>query len=315
MTISSKDTGRSFQEGFSDESIELATKWLSLHKDGMLTAPNKNFPQDSVARLYERAARFLETFSKKSSSKPYVLASVIAAAYLDSYYSFTDNLRTGHYAPYPHEQIEFNMVGNNCTTIISEVYLLCEALGLKPEIAQFFGFKDIKTKKDEEEAVSPSHYSLIIDVDRKHRYLLDPFYTIFGPILKQEKDYIQVGKCQDRPARKRTFRKILSYTAQDFVEMMDRLHDPAESLDMLVAGQRVQRKTVAKTEGTFMVYYHDQSNTVSTRLYLPQKPLTDKAVYARMALDDQGDVTKLLLECYLAKDSGWDSLVDPKKVC
>ncbi|MDO8511119.1 MAG: hypothetical protein Q7S55_03050, partial [Nanoarchaeota archaeon] len=98
-------------------------------------------------------------------------------------------------------------------------------------------------------------------------------------------------------------------------EMMDRLHDPAESLDMLVAGQRIQRKTVAKTEGTFMIYYHDQSNTVSTRLYIPQKPLTDKAVYARMALNGEGDITKLLLECYLAKDSGWDSLVDPKRVC
>src|SRR3989338_3112723 len=299
------------------ETVELAETFLSLYMSGALTAPNKVFPQDTVGRVYERAAKFLDTFPKKGKRTLYQVATPIADTYIDSYYSFTDNLRTGDYAPYPHEQTELNMSGNNCTTIIPEVYLFCEAVGLKPEIVQFFDFQDIKNKKDQQEVISPSHYSLIIDVGRKHQYLFDPFYHTFGPIREQGEDYIKVGKCRGRPARKRIFRKILPYSAHDFVQMMDRLHDPAESLDMLIAGQKVHSsKTVPKTNGcTLMVYYHDGNNSISTRLYIPQKPLTDKVVYAHMALNDGGIITKLILECYLAKDSGWDSLVDPKKVC
>lgn len=315
MAISLKDIdGAISAEPGDDKSIGLALKWVALYKKGVLAAPNKVFPIDTVARIYERAALSLESFSKKTLREPYTLASAVANAFIDSYYSFNDNLRTGHYAPYLHEKKEFDLVGDNCTTIIPEAYLFCEAVGLKPEIVQFFDFKDIKTKKDEEEAASPSHFSLIIDVGRKHRYFFDPFYHTFGPIRKQGEDYLAIGKCQGRPARKRTFRKILPYSAQDFVAMMDRLHDPAESLDMLVAGQRVQVKTVAKKNCTYMIYYHDESNTVSTRLYVPQKPLTDKAIYARMTLNDEGDVSRLLLEGYLAKDHGWTSLVDPKKI-
>ncbi len=293
--------------------LGLARQWLDLYKKG--AAPDTVFPIDSVARIYERVAIDVKSFSKNLLRKPYVLASNIANAYFNAHYSFTDNLCTGHYAPYPHEKIELNMAGDNCTTIISEAYLFCEAFGLKPEIVQFFDFKDIKIKKDEED-LSPSHFSLIIDVSRKHRYLFDPFYNIFGPIREQGENYFTIGKCQDRPERKRTFRKILPYSAHDFVTMMDRLHDPAESLDMLIAGQRVyQARTIAgTTKCDLMIYFDDEKNTISTRLYVPQKPLTDKVVYARMALDDSGEVSKILLDGYLAKDSGWISLVDPKKV-
>ena len=317
MTISLKEILEDPSKEEGRESLDLAKTWLTLCLGGNLSAPNKVFPQDSVGQMYEKAVKFLETFSKKRKPKLYDLAAPIADAFTNSYYSFTDNLRTGHYAPFPHEQHEYNLAGNNCTTIISEVYLLCEAVGLKPEIMQFFNFRDIITKKDKEEAIAPSHYSLIIEVGRKQKYLLDPFYHTFGPILEQHEHHFKIGRLHGRPARTRTFEKILPYTAKQFVQMIERLHDPAESLDMLVSGQKVfSSKTVAKNKDcTLMVYYQDQENLLSTRLYVPQKPLTDKAIYTRMNLNDEGNVAKLLLECYLAKDYGWDSLVDSKKVC
>ena len=73
---------------------------------------------------------------------------------------------------------------------------------------------------------------------------------------------------------------------------------------MLIAGQRVyELKTIAKTSGcTSMVYYRDETNTLSIRLYIPQKPLSDKALYCHMALNDEGNISKISLECYLAKD-------------
>ena len=74
--------------------------------------------------------KFLGEFSGKDSRKPYALAACIAGAYFKSNYSFTDNLSTGCYAPYPHEYTELNLSGYNCTTIIPKVYLLCETIGL-----------------------------------------------------------------------------------------------------------------------------------------------------------------------------------------
>src|SRR3989344_4726944 len=75
------------------ETVELAETFLSLYMSGALTAPNKVFPQDTVGRVYERAAKFLDTFPKKGKRTLYQVATPIADTYIDSYYSFTDNLR------------------------------------------------------------------------------------------------------------------------------------------------------------------------------------------------------------------------------
>lgn len=303
---------------YSTENLDLEKLFLDLYVGEILAAPNTIFPQETAKRVYEKVTDYVTRFSKNElqKCKKFTHARVIAHTFFDSYYSFSDNLKTGQYAPYAHEQLAANMSGNNCTNIIPEVYLWCEALNLKPQIVQFFDFKDIKLKKDEEEAISPSHFSLILEVGRKHKYLLDPFYSTFGPIVEQQPDYIKVGKSGGRPARKRIFREMLPYSAEQFVQMMDRLHRPAESLDMLVAGQKVySSQTIAKHRGcVLMVYYHDEKNTLSTRLYAPQKPLSDKAVYGHMKLNDDGDITDQSLELFLAKDSGWDSLVQGKKV-
>ena len=154
MTVSLKDIKSPFSGEEDKEAIELAEQWLSLYERGIISAPNQVFPKDTVGRIYEKAAGYLELLSKKSSGKPYVYATDIANAFIGSYYSFTDNLRTGHYATYAHEQVELNMTGNNCTTIIPEAYLWCEALGLKPEIVQFFDFQDIRIKKDKKERLT-----------------------------------------------------------------------------------------------------------------------------------------------------------------
>ena len=102
---------------------------------------------------------------------------------------------------------------------------------------QFFDFQNIRTEKDKAGVISPSHFSLIVDVGRKHKYLSLILFIILLPIKEQGEDYIKVGKCQGRPAIRRTFKKIFSYSARDFVQMMERLHDPAESLICLSQGK------------------------------------------------------------------------------
>ena len=66
MTISLKDIGGPFsEEELSPETTHLAETFLSLYLDKSLSAPNKIFPEDTVAPIYERAAKFLKGFPKK----------------------------------------------------------------------------------------------------------------------------------------------------------------------------------------------------------------------------------------------------------
>lgn len=313
--ITFDDIVNELADKYSSESFEFIS--THLQKRGITADRHTGFPLETVEKVYVSVEKYLKLYSQKEQQTRYKYARDIAHIFFDSYYSFTDHLRTGHYAPYLHEKDDEQIGGSNCTTIIPNVYLYCEVLGLKPQIVQFFDFRDIETKKDLEDPLYSKHFSVIVDVGRKHRYLLDPFYHTFGPILEQNPNYLKVGRCQGRSARKREFSEMLPYSVEDFVKMMGRLHQPAESLDMLIPGQKVhQDRTVFKvTKCNVMVYYDPEKNLLSSRLYVPQKPIQDKAVYARMQLDDQGEVADLSLECYLAKDFDWASLVGGKKVC
>ncbi|MBI4738568.1 hypothetical protein HY772_03250 [Candidatus Woesearchaeota archaeon] len=276
--------------------------------------PKHAFPQKDVDQCYEVIERALQTWPK-DLKKFYTRANHVRRVFSDTFYSFRDNLRTGNYASYPHERTDQQIVGNNCTTIIPEVYLFAEAYGLKPQIVQFIDFNDVKTKKDKEEVTSPAHFAIVLDAGRKHKYLLDPFWHIFAPIRRQTDSYWQLGRHQGRTARKREFERVVYYSAEEFAAMMGRLKYPAESLDMLVAGQKVfDLRVIQKFNCKLMVYYDDPTNTVSTRLYVPSESISDKAVYCRMKMSDEGEVESTSIDLFIAKNYGWTFLVEPKKV-
>lgn len=269
------------------------------------------FPEQTVKNIYEKAKIFVQNSRNKTK---YSLAKSIMASFQDAPYGFKDNLRTGNYAPYPHEQTEQHIITDNCTTIIPHAYLYCEAVGLQPKIVQFIKFRDIKKNETPDAEKTGSHYALKINIGKKHEYLIDPFWKIFGPITEQKNDYIKIGKCAGLKARKREFESIINYSPEQFAHMMNRLKDPAESLDMLVAGQKATYLPLNKTNCTLMAYYQDEQNTLITRLYIPQTGLRKKAVYCKMQHDENGNTQKTTLELYTAKDHTWDALIDDKKI-
>lgn len=272
------------------------------------------FPKQDVDLYNNTVHHGLQTWPKMFK-RLYSRAMHIWSSFSDTFYSFRDNLRTGNYASYPHERIEEQIAGNNCTTIIPEVYLTAEAFGLKPQIVQFVNFMDVKTKKDKEEVRAPAHFAIVLDAGRKSKYLLDPFWNIFGPIREQTDSYWKIGRRGGRTARKREFEHVVYYSAQEFASMMQRLKDPAESLDMLVAGQKVfDPRIIQKFDCKLMVYYDRTLNIVSTRLYVPSKSISDKAIYCRMKMSDAGEVEQTSIDLFLAKNYGWTFLVEPKKV-
>lgn len=281
----------------------------------MTIPPTHPFPLETVEIAYDTVQRF--TQENPAASTHRAAFSLYHHLGRKFPFSFAGSLRHGHYASYLHESIEAKVTGFNCTTIVPLIYLYYEALGCHPEILQFCDFEDTPLDKKTEKRpyFFKSHFSVVIDVGQKHKYLVDPYLGLFNPILKQQKGYLRLGKNGEIPAIERTYEGIISYTPQEFAELMERLRDPAESLDMLAAGQRVfSGKLIGKEKGTLMVYYDDPDTKVTARLYIPQPGLLDKGVDAQHHFSDTGEIERTTLDLILAKDFAWDTLQDPKRI-
>jgi hypothetical protein len=275
------------------------------------------FPEKTVGKIYGDVEIAMQHYKEKSVDYRRNLFRNLMKSFGDGFYSFLDNLRTGQYVHYCHEKTEKQIAGDNCTNIIPTIYLYAEALGFKPQIVQFSGFRDIKKAEDKKEPKEDAtHFALIVDVGKDKPYLVDPYYSTFGPILEQGEDYLRVGKSgSDFKPRRREFKEMDTFSARDFAEMMERLLDPAESLEMLIAGQRVKPSQIKLgVSCDVKIYYDDVDNNIVTRLFVDHPGITNKAVICTMDMDDHGRTQGTSLDFYLAKDSTWAGLVGEKRV-
>ncbi len=271
------------------------------------------FPQESVGLAQKR-------FDNYRGANPlagkFEYAGGAMYFYSKAYYGFFQHLRLGNYAPWPHEAQFQNIPGDNCTTIIPRLYLDLEVYGIKPQIIQFVDFRRVE-QNNKTKPLNEHHFALIADLGMERKYLIDPFWKTFGPILQLTRQRIRIGKTRGYEAETREFKTLLYYKPEEFAAMINRLKDPAESLDMLVAGQQVYDdkwiKSV-KVSPTLMAYYHDDENELTTRLYVPQVGFPNKAVYCKMKLNDQGDVVQTRLQLVVAKDDYWQSLEEEKTI-
>ncbi len=267
------------------------------------------FPEESVRREYEQMELF-KAENPKQRALPTAEA-LVRTFKNESAYGFMDNLRTGLYAPWPHERYDLNIGRHNCTTIIPTIYLWAEALGYKPQIIQFRQWRQIKRKEDKDEPKANSHFALIVDLGKKHHYLLDPFWKICNPIVEQTPTMMRLEKNKGLGKVKREYGTLWEYSADEFAEMVNDLHDPAQSLEMLACGQKVDSSLfLAKEVGCpLMIYYDTQTNRVSTRLEIPQVAITDKVVFCNLEFNRNGAVENTSLELCLVKDTYWDGVI------
>lgn len=260
------------------------------------------FPEKTVTLLRKGLAKYQEEVKK-----PYPRADGIMQTMMKASYGFDECFTSGHYAPYTHERDEYNVYSLNCTTVVPEMYICCKEVGLNPEIVKFVGMKEKKDFGKIEDTGSGSvHFALIIDVGRKRKYLFDPFWNKFGPIVRQGSKFVRFAKNGGYEGARREFEEMLYLSEEEFAADMDHMHDPAGSLDMLVAGQKVYRgKKVAGVDTNLMVYYDHSKNMVSSRMEIPQQSIMGKFVYCNMSLSNEGEVKDEVLKLYLAKGSKW----------
>ncbi|MBS3149027.1 hypothetical protein J4219_09200 [Candidatus Woesearchaeota archaeon] len=271
------------------------------------------FPEES----WKIAREDMEIAKRNTKNKTaFSWAYAMMYSYADSAYGFRNCLRTGNFAPYDHERIAQNITGFNCTTIIPSIYMRAHIAGLEPRIVQFIDFTNIDPKESKEERDKmESHFALIVNAGRKHEYLIDPFHSIFGPILKDNGQEMRVGKVGKYRAVRRTYRQLIPYTPEQFGALMTRMHDPAQSLEMLEAGQKVWgERTVLHSNCQVMAYYDSERNILTTRLYIPQVAIRPKVVYCHQKLDENGDLIEREIELFNAKDKFWRGLSQGKRL-
>ncbi len=267
------------------------------------------FPEESVRKEQELMNLFK---AENPKGKALQRAEAIVRTFKDDgIYGFMDNLRTGLYVPWPHERYDLNIQRLNCTTIIPTIYLWTDALGYKPQIVQFRDWRELETKKDKDKPRANSHFALIVDVGKKHPYLLDPFWGICNPIVEQTPTMMRLERNKKYGKVKREYTALWEYSPQEFAMMIDELHHPAQSLEMLACGQKVESGISLGKEasGTLMIYYDMPSNRVRTRLKIPQVAITDKVVFCNLDYNEEGEVERTSLELCLAKDTYWDGVI------
>ncbi|MEK6901931.1 MAG: hypothetical protein AABX37_06305 [Nanoarchaeota archaeon] len=268
------------------------------------------FPQETVQRIKQGIDDYLQ------EKKPLpTIAFVIMNTLKEWSYGFYFLMKEGMYAPYFHEQQASNVPGNNCTSVIPSLYIYCDTAKLNPQIVQFRNFRNVRKREDEERGLNDSHFCVLVDVGKKHPYMIDPFQGVFGPILEQVEGYMRIGKTKNYPTTKREFSSLVYYTPREFVELYEHLRTPAGSLDVLVAGQKIyENKTIAHAQCDVKVYYDAQTNTVTTRLYAPQQGIRDKVIFCRQPMDEQGNSLERRVELWRAKDRTWENLIEGAKV-
>ncbi len=257
----------------------------------------------------ESRAIYTHLMSSRRQHNPKIKAYHIALASMEwaenSPYGFEDNLLTGNYAAWPHEVHSGKIQRYNCTTIIPEVYLQLEEFGLKPEIVQFV---HCRTKKcGEKEYSVESHFAVIVDLGKPQPYLIDPFQHLFGPIHQRGKHFMRVGRRLDYPPATREYSQLLTYSEEEFVALMERMRDPADSLDMLVAGQKLYKhRDVRNVKCGLMVYYDDFTNVISTRSNIPQVARQSKLIRYILPATEEGEFQEGRFELSYAEGQiGW----------
>lgn len=275
------------------------------------------FPQKELDYFRE----MFRTISKEQPHSKRDLLDYLRAyttVHSEASYGFLDSLTRDIYTPTKEERDAHYITMTNCTTIIPQFYQLLETKGMEPEIVQFLGFRDTKPKKKSTETPENEHFAIVVKINRKGQvkeYLTDPFYNVCGEIVEKADGYWRIKGSTDFPSVRREFQAALYYTKEEFAQMLYDLRDDGKSLDMLIAGQKIRKEfAVNKANCDLMLYYSDETNAVTTRLYIPQVGITDKAIHCAHYMNEGGNVQRQELTFSIANDQVWHYLIGERRI-
>jgi len=271
------------------------------------------FPKESVKLAQLRVNNFLQNNRFDST---YQAARIVMNTFAETSYGFHGQLSTGVFFPYPHESKDLEIYTDNCATIIPPLLLLSHFFGLKDlEVVELTKCNYIWTKKNEKDPNDMSHFVITANIGKERRYIIDPQMGVFGSITEEEDDYLKITGAKGYSTVRIEVEGKKSYSPKEFVELIEVMRRPEHSIEMLIEGQSSLGSAKANhLSGNVKVFYDDEDNVISTKLYLEEPRISNKAIWTHQSLNDEGEVLETKIELYLASDSGWRDLVDGKKV-
>jgi hypothetical protein len=280
----------------------------------MIPIDEHPFPRETVEITRNRAAIH---YSLHVARRPTLIDMCREMRNFGTGYGFLDNLTTGHFVPWEHERFKYGINYINCTNSIPTIFLYAEAFGLNPEICVFRQYTDFVKGVAEDKAEVPDldHTAVIVTLPNKGRYLLDPLTRSFGPIIDESGGILKIGGDQNRREFVRNCERLLYYTASEYAEIIEELHEDGKSLDLMLGGEEVTRWGFGQKNNNvdIKIFYEDPNpeslHKFRTHLSYKRHNISDAFLTHTKLVDNRGKVRGTSFSFHLAEKIGWHNMV------
>jgi len=221
-------------------------------------------------------------------------------------YGFEEALKTGNYAPFPHEIKK----RAQCFGFAVAQYFLAKELGLNPKMKNAIG---IKVKSLDNGNIDRhwkgDHFIVEIDPGGKQSILIDSLLSLYGPVtyyphrfrLKENETTVHLGA---------TFDCLIEYTEQELLKKINYLRTPTGSIEMLKTSEVV----ASRNNEVSAIKYEPSPNTIEIQIRATElfeyraKVPTNRGYNNRIKLDQKARVQESELTMCFFDECQWDSL-------
>src|SRR3989344_451589 len=135
-----------------------------------------DFPRETWDWAEKKAKELKTSYGRRKMN----LAKGLHDVYEAMPYGFDESIKSGNWAPWPHE-----IKNVNCQTLASMVYVVAKKLDLNPTLRSVVGSREPGGPH------GAQHFFVEVDVGAKHPVIVDPLQNMFG-FFKYESNTIRI---------------------------------------------------------------------------------------------------------------------------
>ena len=226
----------------------------------------------------------------------------------DWYYGFNEALKTGNYAPFPHEIKE----RSQCFSFAVAQYCVAKELGLKPKINNAIGMRDPDNSSLIDDSFQGDHFFVEIDTGNKFPFIIDKQMGLFGPVTYKNHS-IKVRNQGITDITEVDYDVLIEFTEQELLDKISYLRTPKGSIEMLKVGEKVK---VGDDNPSVIIKYIAEKNQLEIFSYA-QNVFNKKNIIPnrlarihRVQLDSNAEIISSTIELGYFKERDWDSFKD-----
>lgn len=221
-------------------------------------------------------------------------------------YGFEEALKTGNYAPFPHE-IKKKI---QCFSFAVAQYFLARELGLNPKIKNAIG---IRVKSLDNGSIDRhwkgDHCLVEVNTGGKQPVLIDSLLSLYGPVTYHPHKF-RLKESETTKYMGATFDCLIEYTEQELLKKINYLRTPTGSIEMLKTSEVITSRKGEKSA----IKYNPSLNEVEIQLrttdlfeYRAKMP-TNMGYNTHLKLDQKARIQESELTLCFYDEDKWDSL-------